>query len=429
MRVDPELGHRIGPFTVLKKLGEGSFGAVYKVRGEDGSIVALKLLRLFDLYPIRERSNVAKRFALEFETGKIESPYLVESYDIGEEKGNPFFTMLYCAKGSLENFSGTKVNADYGRSMAIDILLGLKALHSNGKIHRDLKPQNILVDAQEHIRLTDFGIAGHLNLGHSEDGGKKIRLTTTDILGRPRERFGSYPYMPPEQLKPTNLLVTKLAANDIFSFGVTIYQVMTGKFPFGDLGNNDAELVEYIARVHQGKWTCITQHRPDLGVEWKQMIDGCLQPDYKRRFSAVDEILSLLGARVPEVRKEAVTGVQLKVLQGEEHGKVYGLQDLLKEGRGTIVRIGRKDLEVRNDIELKDDLNCYISRRHATLERGDSDTWFIRDGQWIREGGRNTWKRSVNGTFLNGKEIDLNGARILSGDILTMGETTLKFMK
>ena len=175
MRVDPSDGDSIGPYTVLKKLGEGSFGAVYKVREPGGSIVALKLLRLFDLYPSGERLNVSRRFELEFETGKIASPYLVETYKMGRISGNPYFTMLYCQKGSLQNLLGTKISSSFGKAISIDILRGLDALHTSGKIHRDLKPQNVLIDSSDRIRLTDFGIAGHLNLSQSQDNGKRVR--------------------------------------------------------------------------------------------------------------------------------------------------------------------------------------------------------------------------------------------------------------
>lgn len=427
MRVDPSDGDSIGPYTVVQKLGEGSFGVVYKVRQPDGSIVALKLLRLYDLYPSGERMNVSRRFELEFQTGKIESPYLVETYKMGKVKGNPYFTMLYCQKGSLENLIGTKISSSFGKSISVDILRGLDALHSSGKIHRDLKPQNVLIDSKDRIRLTDFGIAGHLNLGQSQDNGKRVRLTTTDVLGKPRERFGSYPYMPPEQLRPANAMVTKLAANDIFSFGVTIYELMTGQYPFGKLTNDHADLSDYIQRVMEGKWTCISRYRPDLGSEWKQLIDGCLERDYRKRFSGADVVLRVFGETIVEKPRAGGGSTLLRVMQGEEYGRDYELEQLMMGVSKSLLRMGRKDLGVTNDIEIVDDQNCYISRHHATLERKDLNQWYIRDGQWVAHGGKQGWKRSVNGTYVNGAEIDERGLLLSSGDIITIGDTTIKY--
>jgi serine/threonine protein kinase len=427
MRVDPSDGDSIGPYTVLKKLGEGSFGAVYKVREPDGSIVALKLLRLFDLYPSGERLNVSRRFELEFETGKIASPYLVETYKMGRISGNPYFTMLYCQKGSLQNLLGTKISSSFGKAISIDILRGLDALHTSGKIHRDLKPQNVLIDSTDRIRLTDFGIAGHLNLSQSQDNGKRVRLTTTDLLGKPRERFGSYPYMPPEQLRPANAMVTKLAANDIFSFGVTMYELMTGHYPFGKLTNDHADLSEYIQRVMEGRWTCISCYRPDLGPEWKQLIDGCLDQDFKKRYPSADVVLKLFGETVVEKPKTGLGSTLLTVMQGEEYGKEYGLEQLRINASRSLLRLGRKDIGVTNDIEIVDDQHCYISRYHATLEKMGADQWYIRDGQWVSQEGRQGWKRSVNGTYVNGTEIDERGLLLSSGDIITIGDTTIKY--
>jgi serine/threonine protein kinase len=427
LRVDPTEGDRIGPYTVLQKLGEGSFGAVYKVRQADGSVVALKLLRLYDLYPSSERANVSKRFELEFQTGKIESPYLVETYRMGREKGNPYFTMLYCQKGSLQKLIGTRISAAYGKAISTDILRGLDALHSNGKIHRDLKPQNVLIDASDRVRLTDFGIAGHLNLGQSEDNGKRVRLTTTDLFGRPRERFGSYPYMPPEQLKPSNAMVTKLAANDIFSFGVTMYELMTGEFPFGKLTNSESDLADYIQRVMEGRWTCITCYRPDLGHEWKQMIDGCLERDHRKRFASADVVLRVFGEPVVEKPRARQGACVLRVMQGEEYGREYDLEELRSAASKSLLRMGRRDVGVANDIEVVDDHNCYISRQHATLERTKEREWYIRDGQWNVQAPKAGWRRSVNGTYVNGSEIDDRGVLLRSGDIITIGDTTIKY--
>lgn len=426
MNVSPIEGERIGNYKILSLLGEGTFGTVYKVSAPDGKIFALKLLRLFDLYPITERQNVARRFDLEFDTAKIISPNLVESFTKGVEKGNPYFTMYFCSNGALDKKIGSKINETYAKKIAIDILNGMKALHDNGKIHRDLKPQNILIDEKNNARLTDFGIAGHLNLGKGEVNQREVRLTTTDIFGKPKERFGSYPYMPPEQLNPPNKVVTKIPANDIFSFGVLIYELLTGQLPFGKI-TGEADLADYVAKVKKGKWNSLNVYRTDLSPFWQNVIDGCLQPDYKKRFSNVNVILEMFGGGENYVPPISITqGISLIVMQGEEHNKIYDIGERLKDRISGIVSLGRMDEGVNNIVSVKDDLLCYISRNHATIEKQGEYKWIIRDGQWVNVTGRSSWKSSTNGTYLNGVEVDQLGQELNINDIITIGDTTLK---
>lgn len=428
LRVSPIEGEKIGQYKIISILGEGTFGTVYKVTDSQGNIYALKLLRLFELFPIQERGNVAKRFALEFNTAKIDSPHLVLSYEQGIEKGNPYFTMHYCCRGSLRNKVGTGIEEKFVRKIAIDVLKGLKALHQNGKIHRDLKPDNILLDERDNARLTDFGIAGHLNLEKKEINEREIRLTTTDILGRPKERFGSYPYMPPEQIKPPNRVVTKIPANDIFSFGATMFEIITGSLPFGSI-TSEAELANYILKVNRGQWTPINKYRNDLPEVWSRIIEGCLQPDYRKRFNNVQDILSLFGQEsFVEHNTGFNKGIVLKIMQGEEYNKTYPLAQLLNNRESGLLTIGRKDVGFSNSIEVKDDLACYISRYHATIEKQSNELWFIRDGQWRNITGKSTWLRSTNGTFVNGVEINETGIKLNIDDVITLGDTTLKVM-
>lgn len=172
-RIDWKKGERMpNGLKVLATLGEGAFGKVYKVEDNKGTVYALKILRLWDVSP-DIRQALVERFEMEFRTGQIDSPYLVHSIDYGFIKGNPYIKMEFCPGGDLASMIGNKeLNIS---KVASDILHGLHDLHKNGKIHRDLKLENILFKPDGTAALTDFGIVGDVDK----------RKTGTDFLGTP----------------------------------------------------------------------------------------------------------------------------------------------------------------------------------------------------------------------------------------------------
>ena len=413
-------GEQISGFEVIKQLGEGTFGIVYKVRElSTGRIAALKILKLWEVPP-DFREQLQNRFKLEYETGQIESNYLVHTTKSGEIDGNPFIIMEFCPHGDLrEKIGAGHVPFDQIHKIAGQILLGLNDLHKNGKIHRDLKPDNILFDDKWTARLTDFGITGHANL--------KFRLTVVDWKGVPKEILGTYAYMPPEQIRPVNKHVTLLPTTDIFAFGVILFESLTGRYPYGPLAT-DSDLANYIQRMKKGEWEDLKVISKIAPANYVETIERCLDPNYKTRFQSAEEVLSKIGKTL-HVEEDAYDPkndrIALKIMQGEEYGKIYTLSDFLSKFNECVIQIGRKDSDERKEIEILEELTTYISRRHATLERwSNPDGWFLRDGQWSKEEKR--WKNSLNGTFVNSMKIDEHGTMITPGDIITLGDTTLK---
>lgn len=409
-------------YRVEKMLGEGSYGKVYAVRDQQGNIFALKLLKLWEV-PSEIRGPLMARFDMEFETGRIESDYLVHSLAHGLIAGNPYIVMEYCPGGDLISLSN-KSSLDFPK-VATHVLLGLKALHNRGKVHRDLKPENVLVKPNGDYALTDFGISGDRNK----------RMTERNILGKPKQIFGTYAYMPPEQLNPRKD-ATVLPTTDIFSFGVMMYQLLTnGALPFGPL-ENERDLVPYIKHGKKGEWDKNGLLSTSYGRDWYRLIDGCLIPDFQSRLQNTDSALQLVpqnkvlqetvrDAETTDYQTRIVNGVLLRIMQGEEYGRVYKLDDML-QGDCAILRIGRKDEGVYNDIAIVEENSSYISRKHCTLELDyDIGSWVIRDGQWDRyeTGG---WKRSTNGTYVNSQEVTINGLAFSPGDIISIGDTKLR---
>lgn len=408
-----------GHYQVTKILGEGSFGKVYAVRNSQGGTFALKLLKLWEV-PSEIRESLVVRFDMEFETGRIDSNYLVHSLSHGLVAGNPYIVMEFCPNGDLLSLAGRE-NVDLPKA-ATHVLLGLKALHARGKVHRDLKPENVLVKSDGSFALTDFGISGDRNK----------RMTERNILGKPKQIFGTYAYMPPEQLKP-NKEATVLPTTDIFSFGVMMFQLLTGDLPFGPL-ESERDLVQYMRRGKNGEWDKQLLYKVHYGNEWIELIDGCLIPNYQHRLQTADDVLQLVprGRQVNVVYEDIkdyqtriVNGVLLRIMQGEDYGRIYRLDDMLR-GDSAILSMGRKDEGTYNDIAITENDSCYISRKHCTLELDyEIGSWIIRDGQWDRydTGG---WRRSTNGTYVNSKEVSISGMVFNPGDIISIGDTKLR---
>lgn len=411
-----------GKYTVERLLGEGTFGKVFRVkRISDNKFFALKLLKLWAVESV-ERERLLKRFDQEYQTGLIESDYLVQSHGKGSVEGNPYILMEYCPGGDL--LHGVETGKIDLAKAASEILLGLKVLHINGKVHRDLKPENVLVKANGTVALTDFGIAGDRNK----------RLTERGLLGVPKEVFGTYAYMPPEQINPKRGDATVLPTTDIFSFGVMMFQLITCELPFGSL-NNENDLYQYVSRGKAESWNRDILSKTPTGKKWLPLIEGCLKADFRIRIQTADLALSLIpqnrnsAKNVPKVSHilpPIKDGIALRIMQGEEYGKIYYLNELVKSFGKRVLTIGRDDEGIRNMIPVKETESSYISRKHCTLElNSTNNTWLLRDGQWdpfIHS----KWKVSTNGTFIGSKEVPMNGMMLNIGDIISIGDVKLR---
>ena len=420
-RCDFQAGDYIGEKYVIEKLlGEGAFGKVFKVNDRASrQLYALKLFKFWEL-PSKQRQAMASRFQMEYETGQIKSNYLVRSVGSGKVKGNPYIVMEFLPNGDLCQLVSNNRNVDLVK-IGREILCGLKDLHRCGKVHRDLKPENVLIKADGSAALTDFGISGD----------RQKRITVTDLFGRPTEIAGTVAYMAPEQAKPKNREVTVLPTMDIFAFGVMMYQLITDEFPFGPL-TDENELVLYIQNAREGKWNRNRLANHPVGKKFDEVLAGCLMSDYKQRLQTVDMVLSLMPQSAgfayesagSLVKHNIVNGVLLRIMQGEEHGAVYKLNELLR-GKSRIITVGCNDPLTNNLMPIVENLSHFISRKHCTIELSKDNQWFIRDGQWDKSAA-DGWKRSLNGTFVNSTEVSVAGMPFRPGDIISIGDVKLR---
>lgn len=408
-------------FHINSILGEGSFGIVYLVSGSNGERYALKLLRLWEV-PSEIRDPLVARFDMEFETGRINSQYLVHSLQHGLVEGNPYIVMEYCPGGDLYKLaSSQKLNLS---KVASCILYGLKSLHECGKVHRDLKPENVLQKVNGNYALTDFGISGDRNK----------RMTERNFLGKPTQIFGTYAYMPPEQVNPRRE-ATVLPTTDIFSFGVMMYQLITNELPFGEL-DDERSLIPYLKNGKEGNWNRQLLNSMPNGREWSNLIEGCLRSDFHERFQSVDSVLKTVPHLFKPIQQESfdqsyqkniVNGLLLRIMQGDDYGKVFLLDDIVTNKKNSILTMGRMISGLKNDLSIREAHSSYISRKHCTLELDyNIGEWIIRDGQFENGTMSGYWKNSTNGTFVNSSEVQQFGTILKPGDIISIGDTKLR---
>lgn len=414
-RCDFSVGEYVdGKYRVTKTLGEGSFGKVYGVSDASGMKYALKILRLWEVSP-DIRKPLMDRFDMEFETGRINCDFLVHSIDHGIIGGNPYIVMEFCPGGDLTAYLGS--GNENIPQICQQILIGLHALHTRGKVHRDLKPENVLFKSDGKVALTDFGIAGDRNK----------RMTERNIFGKPQQIFGTYAYMPPEQVNRQRGEATVLPTTDIFSFGVLAFQLLTGSLPFGKLTSHN-ELVQYQKRGKNGDWDRHLLSRVRNRSQWERLFEGCLNPNFKYRFQSAEKVLKYIpGTGSIHIEKafiptQSTNGFCLRIMQGEEYGKVYQLSELLKQNK-RLFTIGR---DTNNSIYIKEEQSNYTSRRHCTIETtSNADFWIIRDGQWFKE--QKIWNSSKNGTYVGSAQINNKGYELRIGDIISIGDVKMRF--
>lgn len=410
-----------GTYFIEKEIGKGGFGSVFKAT-KDNRPYAIKINRIWELLP-EDREEIRKRIKQEFEiSNTIQSAHVVHAYSYDEICENPVLVMDYCPDGNLRGKIGRSYGADEISNIALQILHGINSLHFFNIIHRDIKPENILF-RKETALLTDFGISVNL----------LNRLTKTDIRGYALKVFATLSYSPPEQSQKAQSYKMTGPTTDIFSFGVIMYELITGGIlPFGNLEDfkENSKIVE--DRKTNGKWD-IDQLVKHTGTNyWFTTIQRCLYPDPRVRFQTTDEIINVINANNSPKNLINQTIWKIMVIEGFEAGKEYILTNLTKYKHKSILTIGRYDEQnpFLNDIAIREESRSFISARHGTLECIMNDNmiqWCIRDGQWYTTDGIPGWHPSRNGIEVNDARIDKNGIVLNNNDVIKIGKTRLRF--
>lgn len=254
----------LGRYEIERELGRGAMGVVYL--GHDPKIsrrVAIKTLnyKQFDRSQIQ---NLKERFFREAEAaGRLHHPNIVTVYDVGEEPDLAFIAMDFVQGNSLGDYmtAETLLPVDTVYELIAQVAEALAYAHQQNIVHRDIKPGNIIYNPDTgQAKVADFGIARIIDDSKTKTG---------DILGSPI-------YMSPEQLKGSKIT----GASDLYSLGVTMYQLLTAEVPFN--GDSIANLAYQILNK---KFKSVREVRPDLPASAARIINKAMQKDPVRRYA------------------------------------------------------------------------------------------------------------------------------------------------
>ena len=252
-------------YEIIELIGSGGMADVYKAKCHKlNRYVAIKVLK--SEYAT-DKSFVSK-FRVEAQSAAgLMHPNIVNVYDVGEENGMYYFVMELVEGITLKHYIEKKIRLTVKEavSIAIQVSMGIEAAHNNGIIHRDIKPQNIIISKEGKVKVADFGIA---------------KAASSDTITS--HAMGSVHYTSPEQARGGY----SDAKSDIYSIGITLFEMVTGHVPF------DGETTVAIAIKHiQEEMPSPRKFVPDIPISVEQIIYKCTQKNPDRRYSNTSQLI------------------------------------------------------------------------------------------------------------------------------------------
>ena len=268
-------------YEVVGQIGTGGMSDVYKAKDHTlGRYVAIKVLK----EEFSEDTNFVTKFRSEAQAAAgLEHPNIVNIYDVGSENGIHYIVMEYVEGITLKTYIEKKGQLNYKEtlSIAIQVSRGIQAAHAKHIIHRDIKPQNIIISTDGKVKVTDFGIARAVS----------EHTIHSDVMG-------SVHYASPEQAR--NGYVSN--RSDIYSLGIVMYEMVTGRVPF------DGDSTVAVAIQHlQDEMVPPSTYAPNLPISLEKIIQKCTQKSPDRRYDSMESLLIDLRKALLNPNEDFVT--------------------------------------------------------------------------------------------------------------------------
>ena len=262
-----KIGMMIGDrYEILEKIGTGGMSDVYKAKCHKlNRFVAIKVLK----QEFSENANFVSKFRTEAQAAAgLMHPNIVNVYDVGEEDGIYYIVMELVEGITLKKYIEKKARLSFKEavSIAIQVSMGIEAAHNNHIIHRDIKPQNIIISKDGKVKVTDFGIAKAAT----------SNTITSNVMG-------SVHYTSPEQARGGY----SDEKSDIYSLGITTFEMLTGRVPF------NGETTVAIAIKHiQEELPSPKEFVPEIPNSVEGIVLKCCQKSPDRRYQSMQEVIA-----------------------------------------------------------------------------------------------------------------------------------------
>ncbi|GAA6277119.1 Stk1 family PASTA domain-containing Ser/Thr kinase [Blautia caecimuris] len=330
-------------YEVLGKIGTGGMADVYKAKDHKlNRFVAVKVLKP----EFREDKTFIRKFRSEAQAAAgLTHPNIVNVFDVGDDEGVYYIVMELIEGITLKEYIAKKgkLSIKEATSIAIQVSMGLEAAHNHGIVHRDVKPQNIIISTDGKVKVTDFGIA---------------RAASSNTISS--NVMGSVHYSSPEQVRGGY----SDEKSDIYSLGITLYEMVTGRVPF------DGDTTVAIAIKHlQEEMVPPSVYTENLPYSLEQIIFKCTQKSVGRRYEKMEDVIadlkhSLIDPQGDFVKLNDVVDTDAKtvVISDEELGEIKHTQKNRTAQRKPEVEM-LEDEEYETDYDDGDDDREYERRR------------------------------------------------------------------